>query len=205
MFYHIISAWTTFLIDTKGINGLLALHSSLASHSPHLLPTLTADTSLRAPLAPETKHARGKEFFARIYARHTDRVLASMAASSGGDLDHFAVASIYGELMAETSIVGDAETGLLEFVCCLADGVAPQAKGYVFPFYLSHVHIYNHADTCTVAIATSSEAGTSARPAPRCAAPSRWSGSSRGSWGATTPQAATSLRFWTKRKRGRRR
>lgn len=52
-----------------------------------------------------------------------------MGASSGGDLDYYAVASIYGELMAETSIVGGAETGVLEFVCCLADGVAPQAKG----------------------------------------------------------------------------
>ncbi|KAL2009380.1 hypothetical protein VTN00DRAFT_7574 [Thermoascus crustaceus] len=116
----------------RGINGLLSLHSSLSTNSTHLLPTLTADTSLRAPLSSEHKHARGKEFFAKIYTRHTDRVLASMGASSGGDLDYYAVASIYGELMAETSIVGGAETGVLEFVCCLADGVAPQAKGHFF-------------------------------------------------------------------------
>jgi len=40
-----------------------------------------------------------------------------------------AATSIYGELMAETKIVSAKETVLLEFVCCLVDDVAPQAKG----------------------------------------------------------------------------
>lgn len=31
--------------------------------------------------------------------------------------------------MAETSILNAKETGLLEFVCCLTLGAAPQAKG----------------------------------------------------------------------------
>lgn len=52
-----------------------------------------------------------------------------MGSSSGGDLDYYAVASVYGELMAETSILEAAETGILEFVCCLVGDVAPQAKG----------------------------------------------------------------------------
>ena len=52
-----------------------------------------------------------------------------MGASSGGDLDHFAISCVYGELMAETSILNALETVILEFVCCLAGGVIPQAKG----------------------------------------------------------------------------
>lgn len=58
-----------------------------------------------------------------------NRVLASMGSSSGGDLDYYAISSVYGELMAETSILGATETGILEFVCCLVCDVAPQAKG----------------------------------------------------------------------------
>ncbi|ODH12588.1 hypothetical protein ACO22_08117 [Paracoccidioides brasiliensis] len=34
--------------------------------------------------------------------------------------------------MAETSILDGRETVLLEFACCLADGVGPQAKGHFF-------------------------------------------------------------------------
>lgn len=55
-----------------------------------------------------------------------------MSSCSGGDLTHFAINSIYGELLAEDSIIDDMQTGILEFVCCLADGVAPQCKGHFF-------------------------------------------------------------------------
>ncbi|EON67965.1 hypothetical protein W97_07111 [Coniosporium apollinis CBS 100218] len=55
-----------------------------------------------------------------------------MATTSGGDLSHFAISSVYGELLSEMSILTAVETGLLEFVCCLADGLAPQAKGHFF-------------------------------------------------------------------------
>jgi len=55
-----------------------------------------------------------------------------MSTCSAGDLTHFAINSIYGELLAESSVIGDMQTGLLEFVCCLADGCAPQAKGHFF-------------------------------------------------------------------------
>jgi hypothetical protein len=113
----------------KGINGLLSLQSSLQTHSPTLVAVLGKDTSLRLHIPPETKYARGKEFFSRIYSVHTDRILMSMADSSGGELNYYAVASIYGELMAETKIVSAKETVLLEFICCLVDDVAPQAKG----------------------------------------------------------------------------
>jgi len=70
--------------------------------------------------------------FEKIYAKHTPRVMASMTSCSGGDLTHFAINCIYGELLAENSIIGDLETGILEFVCCLADGCGPQAKGHFF-------------------------------------------------------------------------
>ncbi|KAL1855500.1 hypothetical protein Plec18170_004220 [Paecilomyces lecythidis] len=106
--------------------------SSLQKNSADLAQILNSDTSLRAPVPPEEKYRRGKDFFSQIYTQHTDRVLESMGRSSGGDLSYYAVASIYGELMAETSIMNGKETGILEFVCCLADDVAPQAKGHFF-------------------------------------------------------------------------
>lgn len=52
-----------------------------------------------------------------------------MGKSSGGDLSDFAIRSVYGELMGEMRILDPMETVMLEFVCCLADDVAPQAKG----------------------------------------------------------------------------
>ncbi|KAL1957293.1 hypothetical protein VTO42DRAFT_6199 [Malbranchea cinnamomea] len=116
----------------RGINSLLSLQSALSSATPSVHAVLRADTSLREPLAPSVKWERGKKFFSQIYANHTDRILASMGASSGGDLSYFALASVYGELMGEMSIVNPMETVMLEFVCCLADDVAPQAKGHFF-------------------------------------------------------------------------
>ncbi|PGH35811.1 hypothetical protein GX50_01395 [[Emmonsia] crescens] len=120
----------------RGINALLSLQSSLSTHNPpSFLTTLKSDKPLRTlstfPSAEE-RYARGKHFFTQIYANHTERVLSSMSASSAGDLSYFAVSSIYGELMAEMSILDGRETVLLEFVCCLADGVGAQAKGHFF-------------------------------------------------------------------------
>jgi hypothetical protein len=113
----------------QGINGLSALQASIEADSPHLLPILGSDTSLRSPISSEVKFERGKRLFSDIYAKHTHRILASMDASSGGDLNYFAIAAVYGELMAETSLLNALETVFLEFVCCLADDLAPQAKG----------------------------------------------------------------------------
>jgi hypothetical protein len=58
--------------------------------------------------------------------------MSNMTLCSGGDLTYFAVNCIYGELLAENSIINDLETGVLEFLCCLADGCAPQGKGHFF-------------------------------------------------------------------------
>ncbi|EDN10727.1 predicted protein [Histoplasma mississippiense (nom. inval.)] len=120
------------------INALLALQSSLSTSpatEPAVLSTLHSDKPLRTlstfPSA-EARYTRGKRFFTQIYSKHAERVLASMSASSAGDLSYFAVSSIYGELMAETRILDGRETVLLEFVCCLADGVGAQAKGHFF-------------------------------------------------------------------------
>lgn len=55
-----------------------------------------------------------------------------MALVSGGDLDQFAMLSIYGELMAEESILNAKETGLMEFLVCYVGSAAPQAKGHMY-------------------------------------------------------------------------
>ena len=55
-----------------------------------------------------------------------------MAGTSGGDLSEFAVDCVYGDLMAETSILSAKDTGLLEFACCYASGAYLQAKGHMY-------------------------------------------------------------------------
>ena len=80
-------------------------------------------------MSPDEKWKRGTHFFNQIYAAHADKILASMGNTSGGDLSYFALAAVYGELMGEMRILNPMETVMLEFVCCLADDVAPQAKG----------------------------------------------------------------------------
>ncbi|KAJ9612257.1 hypothetical protein H2200_003854 [Cladophialophora chaetospira] len=118
----------------RAINALLALQTAISSSHPILSATLSRDESLRssALLSPAEKFSRGMALFSRIYDKHTPRVISTMSACSGGDLTHFAIHSIYGELLAESAVIGDMETGVLEFVCCLADGVAPQAKGHFY-------------------------------------------------------------------------
>lgn len=113
----------------QGINGLTSLHESIKTHTPKLAGVLKSDKPLRATICAEERKARGRQFFSDIYAGHTERVLEAMSVTSGGDLSYYAVTSVYGDLMAEMRILGAAETVLLEFVCCLADNVAPQAKG----------------------------------------------------------------------------
>ncbi|GBF60822.1 hypothetical protein TMEN_7457 [Trichophyton mentagrophytes] len=116
----------------RGINALSSLHESLARHTPSTHRLLSEDSSLRSPVDGETKLERGTAFFTRLYAGHTSKILDNMSRSSGGDLSYYALASVYGELMAETRVVNAMETVLMEFVCCLADDVAPQAKGHFF-------------------------------------------------------------------------
>lgn len=90
------------------------------------------DRSLRSSVPLATRQIRGLDFFRRIYAQHADRVLADLNACSGGDLGEFAINCVYGDLVAEESILGAKETGLLEFVCCLTLGAGPQAKGHMY-------------------------------------------------------------------------
>ncbi|KAK5232064.1 hypothetical protein LTR47_006905 [Exophiala xenobiotica] len=113
----------------RAINALFSLQTSITTTHPSLSSILATDTSLRAPLDPTAKYDRGMSFFQQIYTKHTTRVLSAMDSTSGGDLTHFAINCIYGELLSEHTIIGAQETGLLEFVCCLADGCGPQAKG----------------------------------------------------------------------------
>ncbi|KIW12478.1 hypothetical protein PV08_09755 [Exophiala spinifera] len=116
----------------RAINALFSLSTSINTTAPTLSNILASDTSLRAPLDATTKYDRGLTFFKQIYTKHTSRVLSAMDSTSGGDLTHFAINCIYGELLSEHTIIGAQETGLLEFVCCLADGCGPQAKGHFF-------------------------------------------------------------------------
>ncbi|OCT55093.1 hypothetical protein CLCR_02888 [Cladophialophora carrionii] len=118
----------------RAINALLTLHRAIQSSHPALSTVLQGDSSLRSSpwLSPADKFNRGMALFQTIYDKHTARVVSTMSSCSGGDLTHFAIQCIYGELLAENAIIGDLGTGMLEFVCCLADGVAPQAKGHFF-------------------------------------------------------------------------
>lgn len=113
----------------RSINGLAVYRKAVETLSPDVAAELAKDKSLRSPIPLEKRQTRGKEFFSKIYAQHTDKVLDNLNKSSGGDLGEFAINCIYGDLVAETSILDAKETGMLEFVCCMTLAAAPQAKG----------------------------------------------------------------------------
>lgn len=115
----------------RSINGLSTLRETIEQLAPEVAKELETDKSKREAVSLDARRTRGLEFFRKIYAQHTERVLTSMNKSSGGDLGEFALTAIYGDLVAETSILGAKETGLLEFVACVTLGAGPQAKGYV--------------------------------------------------------------------------
>lgn len=118
--------------DDQGINALAALRSAVKERSPSVSERLESDKSLRADHSAAALEKRGLEFFQRVYSKVADRVQQNMALCSGGDLDQFAMLSIYGELMAEERILNAKETGLMEFIVCYASGAAPQAKGHMY-------------------------------------------------------------------------
>ena len=115
----------------KGIQCLSALRKVINETRPDLGKTLESDRSMRDSLSAEATEKRGEDFFRRIYQQHTDPIIQSMRLSSGGDLDQFALYSVYGELMSETSILSAKETGLLEFTACYASMSIAQAKGHM--------------------------------------------------------------------------
>ncbi|KAF2168719.1 hypothetical protein M409DRAFT_65144 [Zasmidium cellare ATCC 36951] len=118
----------------KGINACTTLRKALLADSPEIESELDKDSSLRQHLSRSEKDARGMDFFSKIYAQHTDRVLQNMSVASGGDLSEFAINAVYGDLMAEESRLNAKETGLLEFLACYATGgsVWAQAKGHMY-------------------------------------------------------------------------
>ena len=116
----------------QGINGLAALKNAIKQTSPMLQEKLEQDKSLRQSVSKADREARGKAFFSKVYAQHAERILKNMAGTSGGDLSEFAVTCVYGDLMAEDSILSVKDTGLLEFACCYASGAYPQAKGHMY-------------------------------------------------------------------------
>jgi alkylhydroperoxidase/carboxymuconolactone decarboxylase family protein YurZ len=79
----------------------------------------------------EAKTARGREFFSKVYAQHTNRVLTNLARGHP-DLPTFAIESLYGELLSEFSIINEQSTSLIEMVACIASNAIPQAKGHVY-------------------------------------------------------------------------
>ena len=113
----------------KSITALSALRHAISELCPSVQPSLEKDKSLRAPVPLSERQKRGKEFFSRIYQQHTDRVLENLNLSSGGDLGEFAINCVYGDLVAETSILNEKVTSLLEFACCLGIGAPNQTKG----------------------------------------------------------------------------
>jgi len=116
----------------RGVNALAALRTALNDVTPAVGKILEEDKSMRGPLSADITHRRGQEFFEKVYQKLAPKVMDNLARSSGGDLSQFAVYSVYGELMAETSILDDKETGLLEFVVCYATHAVPQAKGHMY-------------------------------------------------------------------------
>ena len=112
----------------------MTLRTAIKANYPDIEAHLDEDSSLRQNLQRTEKDKRGKEFFSKIYAQHTDRVLQNMSLASGGDLSEFAINAVYGDLMAEVSRLDAKETGLLEFLACYAAGgsVWTQAKGHMY-------------------------------------------------------------------------
>jgi alkylhydroperoxidase/carboxymuconolactone decarboxylase family protein YurZ len=82
-------------------------------------------------MAYDAKIAQGKNFFSKVYAQHTDRVLNNLARGHP-DLATFAIESLYGELLSEFSVINEQSTSLLEMVACIASNSIPQAKGHVY-------------------------------------------------------------------------
>jgi alkylhydroperoxidase/carboxymuconolactone decarboxylase family protein YurZ len=118
----------------RGINSLTALKSAMEKTSPAVLKQLNAERSVRQSKLSSRQEsaANGKAFFTKVYKQHSDDILESMSNSSNGDLSRFVIESVYGDLLSETSILDERETGLLEFLCCYATGAAPQAKGHMY-------------------------------------------------------------------------
>ncbi|KAK7551519.1 hypothetical protein IWX49DRAFT_596949 [Phyllosticta citricarpa] len=116
----------------RGINGLAILRTAVQSTSPRIAAEIEKDQDAPDDVPAAKRQKRGKEFFRRLYAQHTERVLQNLNISSGGILGDVAVTCVYGDLMADERVLNAKESALMEFVCCYAVSAAPQAKGHMY-------------------------------------------------------------------------
>ncbi|KAK7536956.1 uncharacterized protein J3D65DRAFT_651305 [Phyllosticta citribraziliensis] len=116
----------------RGINGLAILRTAVQGTSPRIAAEIEQDQEAREHVPVTKRQKRGKEFFRRLYAQHTERVLHNLNISSGGVLGDVAVTCVYGDLMADERVLNAKESALMEFVCCYAVSAAPQAKGHMY-------------------------------------------------------------------------
>jgi alkylhydroperoxidase/carboxymuconolactone decarboxylase family protein YurZ len=79
----------------------------------------------------EAKIVRGKEFFSKVYAQHTNRVLTNLGRGHP-DLPIYVIESLYGELLSDFSLLDERSTSLIEMVACIASNAIPQAKGHIY-------------------------------------------------------------------------
>jgi hypothetical protein len=93
----------------------------LTSRGYHHTPNIDTDAKI----------ARGKDFFSKVYAQHTNRVLTNLGRGHP-DLPIYAIECLYGELLSEFSVLDEQSTSLLEMVACISSNAIPQAKGHVY-------------------------------------------------------------------------
>lgn len=87
-------------------------------------------------------YARGLALFTQIYStKHVPTLVHNLSVSSAGDLAHFAISRLYGDLLSDVSILDKKETGLACFATCLAmalgagpleQDLAKQIKGHMY-------------------------------------------------------------------------
>lgn len=88
-------------------------------------------------------YSRGLDLFIKLYTPETaSRIVYSMEETNcSPDLPNFAISRIYGDLLSETSIISEKETGLIAMASCLSLAVATdepevgldaQVKGHMY-------------------------------------------------------------------------
>jgi alkylhydroperoxidase/carboxymuconolactone decarboxylase family protein YurZ len=118
--------------DFKGINGLVSLRSCFTDEFAAKVGTKPRRGYHNAPnMDHDAKIVRGRDFFSKVYAQHTNRVLTNLGRGHP-DLPIYAIEALYGELLSEFSILNEQSTSLLEMVACISSNAVPQAKGHVY-------------------------------------------------------------------------
>lgn len=81
---------------------------------------------------------RGKELFATIYDRHTDRVIQNMS-NSHPDLAQTALFHLYSSVLGETAVLDAKDTSLITCAALMIQDIPLQLKGH------SHGALHNGA------------------------------------------------------------